>query len=350
MVPTIGQIFKGRHASYRIIQALKKDKVFKAISFPHHLPSAANVNLAVLKFEPSDKTKCMYRREYQNYQQPLIRQSPYFRAFLDDVGYDSSSTDDASPPEPRAMVFEWMDADLRSLRPGSALAMTNILRSVSRSVLQALVIMEQLNGIHSDISPNNVLLSNVSAPEPEAKLSDLENMIVAGSNKDRVQCLECRAPEVWRGAGCWPASDVWSVGVTLVHWLFPETIFGPSDKFIEGMTEAWCIAKIIRMVGPLEAPVNPEYEEEFAVAEFLEKETFTLGDDKPRPFIARGTIRQEIEKHRFNFPSEAFDFIEHLLVIDHTKRPSAKEALNHPFLRSDESGTVDEVKQKEGEA
>ncbi len=31
----------------------------------------------------------------------------------------------------------------------------------------------------------------------------------------QIQSLECRAPEVWRGLGVWPSSDVWSLGVTV---------------------------------------------------------------------------------------------------------------------------------------
>lgn len=36
-----------------------------------------------------------------------------------------------------------------------------------------------------------------------------------GYDKIRVQSLSTRAPEVWRGLGCWHSSDVWSLGVTV---------------------------------------------------------------------------------------------------------------------------------------
>jgi len=36
-----------------------------------------------------------------------------------------------------------------------------------------------------------------------------------GFNKIRIQSLPTRAPEVWRGLGCWHSSDVWSLGVTV---------------------------------------------------------------------------------------------------------------------------------------
>lgn len=36
-----------------------------------------------------------------------------------------------------------------------------------------------------------------------------------GYDNIRVQSLPTRAPEVWRGLGCWHSSDVWSLGVTV---------------------------------------------------------------------------------------------------------------------------------------
>jgi serine/threonine protein kinase len=114
-----------------------------------------------------------------------------------------------------------------------------------------------------------------------------------------------------------------------------NVLFGPDFKIIEGMAEAWCLAKLIRPIGPPEKPVVPEYEEEFDIAVGLERGTLIhpeTGLDEQ--FIKLGTIRQELK----NVPGSktetgCIDFIESLLVLDHTKRPSAKEALQHPWLQ-----------------
>ena len=101
------------------------------------------------------------------------------------------------------------------------------------------------------------------------------------------------------------------------------------------MTEAWCIAKLQRLVGSVEPPVVANFVEEFAVAEYLLKNSFTTSDDgMDHPFITVGTLRQELEK--ISSPKisvQLLDFIEFLLVVDHTKRPTAVEALQHPYLR-----------------
>lgn len=103
------------------------------------------------------------------------------------------------------------------------------------------------------------------------------------------------------------------------------------------MTEAWCIAKIRRLVGPMGSLVDSEYEEEFALAQYLETSSFKHEDGSfERQFITVGTLRQELEKISAPKVSpELLDFIDFLLVLDHTKRPTAVEALQHPYLNYD---------------
>ncbi|KAI9726542.1 MAG: hypothetical protein M1834_008984 [Cirrosporium novae-zelandiae] len=207
---------------------------------------------------------------------------------------------------------------------------------IAKSILSALALLKpEFNGIHTDINPNNVFL-NLTEPSPVVKVGDLGNMLREGYKTIRLQCLPCRAPDVWRGLGCCYPSDAWSVGVTLAHWLSPYNIFGAQDKTIQGFTKAWCIAKIRRLVGPLDPPVNSDYEEEFWLGEQLESTTFVHPDTNlERPFIQVGTVHQELEKLPGpKISPELLDFIDYLLVVDHTKRPTALEALQHPYLQS----------------
>ncbi len=173
-----------------------------------------------------------------------------------------------------------------------------------------------------------------------------------GFDRYRIQSIECRAPEVWRGLGCWPSSDIWSLGVTvcdhalhlriqlmsqLAHWLGRKTIFGIRDRVVKDLIESWCIAKISRLVAPLGPPVeNLEYESEFLTASELSMGTYIAPDSGgPVPFINVGTLRQELEA--LSGPKVdpgLLDFIDSLLIMDHTKRPTAAEALTHPYLRT----------------
>lgn len=124
--------------------------------------------------------------------------------------------------------------------------------------------------------------------------------------------------------------------VKLAHWLSNSAIFGAHDKIVEDLTEAWWFAKIGRLVGSMEPPVNPDYAEEFAVGEYLEKGTFADPYSSLEiPFIAIGTLRHELDK--VSSPTICpglLDFIDFLLVLDHGNRPTTVEALKHPYLNN----------------
>lgn len=113
------------------------------------------------------------------------------------------------------------------------------------------------------------------------------------------------------------------------------TIFGKADKLVDGLSETWCIAKIIRLIGPIETPVKSEYDVDFEVAAFLASETFIHpATSQPTKYISVDTLRKELERFpRDLFPLDLIEFLEFLLVIDHTQRPTAREALKHHFLR-----------------
>ncbi len=72
------------------------------------------------------------------------------------------------------------------------------------------------------------------------------------------------------------------------------------------------------------------------VAEHLESTTFEHPDTNLETrFVKVGNLRQELE----NLPGpkvspQLIDFIQYLLLVNHAKRPSAMEALQHPFLQS----------------
>ena len=59
--------------------------------------------------------------------------------------------------------------------------------------------------------------------------------------------------------------------------------------------------------------------------------------DGPVPYIDVATLRQELESLDNPMVNPGLlDFVDSLLIVDHTKRPTAAEALQHPYLRSTE--------------
>lgn len=125
----------------------------------------------------------------------------------------------------------------------------------------------------------------------------------------------------------------------LVHWLMSKTLFGPRGKVIEGHVDAWCMAKIMRLVGRFEEPKSSERAEEWLLACGLEATEYK--DPKSgemKPFIELKSLQEELEAlPRELCTRECIDFILYLLTLDHQKRPTASQALKHPYIRSLES-------------
>ena len=114
-------------------------------------------------------------------------------------------------------------------------------------------------------------------------------MLRQGVNRYRIRPIGHRAPEVWRGLGCWPFSDIWPLGVMvccltllpaqlmgrLAHWLRPA-IFGIRTETYRILVH--CQDRLAE--GP---PVkNAEYDSEFWMAHEMSRGTYLApGMDGP---------------------------------------------------------------------
>jgi hypothetical protein len=62
----------------------------------------------------------------------------------------------------------------------------------------------------------------------------------------------------------------WPTCFQLAHWLMSKTLFGPRAKVIEGQMDAWCMAKVKRLVDRFEEPQSPDKIKEWRLACGLE--------------------------------------------------------------------------------
>lgn len=85
-----------------------------------------------------------------------------------------------------------------------------------------------------------------------------------------------------------------------------------------------------------EIPESLDYKNDFELTAVLEKDGFEHSETGSEvPFISVDTLREELWKLPRELCSpECIDFIEHFLVIDPAKRPTAEEALQHPFVKT----------------
>ena len=93
---------------------------------------------------------------------------------LDLTGHDELSSCQGDQ-QPQCMVFEWMDTDLWQLSSNPFRSGSELPRIVARSILEALAVFDDEEGVYTGVNPNNVFLSGVNGPSPVVKLGDLGN-------------------------------------------------------------------------------------------------------------------------------------------------------------------------------
>ena len=114
----------------------------------------------------------------------------------------------------------------------------------------------------------------------------------------------------------------------MAHFIAAKALFGYVDvRFrienvpMETGQAACSIAKIIRLIGPLSRGEDVQYKEEFDLAELVAQ------------LDALPTRSLEEELKKFDVDQECIEFIRWLLTIGPEKRPTAHQALNHPWLQ-----------------
>ncbi|KAF3480041.1 uncharacterized protein GIQ15_05388 [Arthroderma uncinatum] len=322
-------IIKGSDVSYRVLKTLG-DYNFQASiqenessqTTPSQPKSVNPYSLVVMK---TGLTPALYQRELDFYKLNCIRSSPYIQPIREIIDNE----------EDRCMVFDSMGCHLPAAREQMYERGPVFIAALAKSLLEAVKVFSDMDGkgphVHTDIQPYNITVSDANAWNLSIKLGNLSRMIASGSIAPfPVQRRSIRAPEIWKGGLVTPACDVWSVGVCLAQALIPPTrpLFGNLDfvglrgfAYIKVDEAAWCIGKIIRLLGPLKRDELRKHKEEFDLAETLaENGSFELG-----------TLEEELAK--IDLPPDCIAFIRYLLDTDHTTRPTAKEALRHPWLK-----------------
>ena len=148
------------------------------------------IRSVALKARPEGTISFQWHRERQTYEVPDIATSPYIRSLVEIIGhfediYDSETQHTAIAEEPEKgaklnpdspppfMVFEWMDTDLWQLPCEPFRSNSSLPRTIARSVLEALAVFESVDGVHTDVNPNNIFISGANSSSPIVKLGDL---------------------------------------------------------------------------------------------------------------------------------------------------------------------------------
>jgi len=200
------------------------------------------------------------------------------------------------------------------------------LQKIMLQCLEALAFINRLNLIHCDIKPENIVIKSYS--RVEIKVIDFGSSCYTTDHlTSYIQSRSYRAPEVVLGLPYGQKIDVWSLGCVLAEMLTGYVLF--QNDSIQTM-----LARIQGVLEPF-----PEH--------MLEH-----GRDVPKYFTSNNLLYERIDdgeggsggflliypkktslRHRLHSDDPKFlDFVAKTLAIDPALRPTAEEALRHPWI------------------
>ncbi len=181
--------------------------------------------------------------------------------------------------------------------------------------------MHSLNLLHCDLKPENILIRSYS--RCLVKVIDVGSSCFASDHlSSYVQSRSYRAPEVILGLPYDSRIDIWSLGCILAE-LFTGYVLLQNDSL------ATLLARCAGILGPL----PPRLRRGRHAHKFFTRagELYERDDEAGRAFILRP--KRGCLRHRLRGADEGFlDFVATLLTLDSEARPTALQALQHPWL------------------
>ena len=211
------------------------------------------------------------------------------------------------------------------------------IQAIAKQVLTSLKYIHSLHLIHCDLKPENILLKCIS--KAEVKIIDFgSSNFIYDASSSYIQSRSYRAPEVIMGCNYDYKIDIWSLGCILAE-LYSKTVLFMSDSVHS------LLARVIGIIGPIPewmyekgTTVNGMFCKEKLL--FMEADavndtnanisTTSVGKKKMHVIVPKRTLL----KNRIHCEDKNFiDFLRYLLKIDPNERPTAEEALNHPWFK-----------------
>jgi serine/threonine protein kinase len=199
------------------------------------------------------------------------------------------------------------------------------LRRIARQCLEALAFVHRLKLIHCDLKPENILIKSYS--RCEVKVIDFGSSCYTTDHlSSYVQSRSYRAPEVILGMAYDGKIDMWSLGAILAELLTGYVLF--QNDSVPAM-----LARIAAIVGPYPEPL---LRARHAHKYFVDGVVYER-DRSGLPYLLQP--KRTSLRARLHTDDELFlSFVGSLLKLDPAERPTAEQALAHPWLATDPYG------------
>ncbi|CAN4100591.1 unnamed protein product [Withania somnifera] len=196
------------------------------------------------------------------------------------------------------------------------------LQSITIQCLEALQFLHSLGLMHCDLKPENILVKSYS--RCEVKVIDLGSSCFETDHLcSYVQSRSYRAPEVILGLPYDKRIDIWSLGCILTELCTGNVLF-------QNDSPATLLARVLGITGPIDQEMLVKGRDTY---KYFTKNHMLYERNQETNRLEYLIPKKTSLRYRLPMADQGFiDFVAHLLEVNPRKRPSALEALKHPWL------------------
>uniref|UniRef100_A0A7N6FKM4 Protein kinase domain-containing protein n=1 Tax=Anabas testudineus TaxID=64144 RepID=A0A7N6FKM4_ANATE len=135
------------------------------------------------------------------------------------------------------LAFEKLDRTLSDFIKQHGKLRAEEIRPIARQMLVTLDALKQIDVIHTDIKPDNVMLVDHRQQPFKIRLIDFGVAVLASESNEGaiMQPLFYRSPEVMLGLPVTAAIDMWSLGCLLAFLYTARHLYHGADKLLSGL-------------------------------------------------------------------------------------------------------------------